>query len=297
MTNRSSPFDAFIPSPENPPVAPDFTVATNSSLPILAEANPSVLENDCWNKIGVKGDRSCSELSKYVHCRNCPVFTAAGQRLFERKPPAGHLAEWTKRLAEPEAAIERGTISVLVFRIGDEWLAADISLLVEIAELRPIHTIPHRSNSVLAGLVNIRGELPLCVSLGGLLGIEMQYPLLMAKSATKKTVREFEEVDFAAADLSNVKHPPGRAARATEATNARISARLMLMTRQGQRWAFQVDEVEGVSRFTSADLTNVPSTVSGSIASFSKGVFWHNDRRIGFLDEVRLFDTLARSLS
>ena len=297
MTTRSSPFDAFIPSPENPPVAPDFTVATNSSLPILAEANPAVLENDCWNKIGVKGDRSCPELSKYVHCRNCPVFTAAGQRLFERKPPAGHLAEWTKRLAEPEAAIERGTISVLVFRVGDEWLAADIGLLVEIAELRPIHTIPHRSNSVLAGLVNIRGELPLCVSLGGLLGIEMQYPLLMAKSAIRKPARDPDDPEVANVELSSVKHPSGRAVRALEGTNARVSARLMLMTRQGQRWAFQVDEVEGVSRFTSADLTNVPSTVSGSIASFSKGVFWHNDRRIGFLDEVRLFDTLARSLT
>ncbi len=297
MTTRSSPFDAFIPSPEHPPVAPDFTVATNSSLPILAEANLSVLENDCWNKIGVKGNSTCPELPKYVHCRNCPVFTAAGQRLFERKPPAGHLAEWTKRLAEPEAAIERGTISVLVFRIGDEWLAADIGLLVEIAELRPIHKIPHRSNSVLAGLVNIRGELPLCVSLGGLLGIEMQYPLLMAKSAIKKPVREPEEQEFADTDLSSVKHQYGRATRASEATNARVTARLMLMTRQDQRWAFQVDEVEGVTRFTSADLTNVPSTVSGSVASFSKGVFWQNDRRIGFLDESRLFGTLARSLS
>lgn len=297
MTIRSSPFDAFIPSPENPPVAPDFTVATNSSLPILAEAIPSVLENDCWNKIGVKGDRSCPELLKYVHCRNCPVFTAAGQRLFERKPPAGHLAEWTKRLAEPETAIERGTISVLVFRVGDEWLAADIGLLVEIAELRPIHTIPHRSNSVLAGLVNIRGELPLCVSLGGLLGIEMQYPLLMAKSAIKKTVRESEDSDFANTDLLSVKHPSARAARASEGTNVRVTARLMLMSRQGQRWAFQVDEVEGVTRFTSADLTNVPSTVSGSVASFSKGVFRHNDRRIGYLDESRLFDTLARNLT
>ncbi len=297
MTIRSSPFDAFIPSPESPPVAPDFTVATNSSLPILAEAVPSVLENDCWNKIGVKGDRSCPELSKYVHCRNCPVFTAAGQRLFERKPPDGHLAEWTKRLAEPESAIERGTISVLVFRVGDEWLAADIGLLVEIAELRPIHTIPHRSNSVLVGLVNIRGELPLCVSLGGLLGIEMQYPLLMAKSALRKTARDPEDPEAVNLDLSSVKHPVGRAARATQGTNARVSARLMLMTRQRQRWAFQVDEIEGVTRFTSADQTNVPSTVSESIASFSKGVFWHNDRRIGFLDEVRLFDTLARSLT
>lgn len=61
------------------------------------------------------------------------------------------------RLAEPEVAIEQGTFSVLVFRVGEEWMAADIALLVEIGEMRPIHTIPHRTNEILSGLVNIRG--------------------------------------------------------------------------------------------------------------------------------------------
>ena len=32
--------------------------------------------NDCWNRIGVRGDRSCPELKQYVHCRNCPVYSA-----------------------------------------------------------------------------------------------------------------------------------------------------------------------------------------------------------------------------
>ena len=259
MMNRSSPFDAFIPSPENPPVAPDFTIA-----------NLTVLENDCWNKIGVTGDRSCPELLKHVHCRNCPVFTSAGQRLFERDLPAGHLAEWTRRLAEPEIVAERGTVSVLIFRVGEEWLAIDIGLLVEIGELRPIHTIPNRSNEVLVGLVSIRGELELCISVGGLLGIKMQYPPNIAKSSTAES-RHVADRD-------------------------RITARLMVVSRAGRRWVFQVDEVEGVSRFTPAELTNVPSTVSGS-ASFAKGVFWRDERRIGFLDEVRLFETFERSLT
>lgn len=259
IMTRSSPFDATNPSS-------DFTIANGSDLPIVGEANHTVLTNDCWNQIGVTGDRSCPELQKHVHCRNCPVFTNAGQRLFEREPPAEYLAEWTKRLAEPEVTAERDNLSVLIFRVGEEWLAFDIGLLIEIAEPRPIHTLPQRSNEILTGLVNIRGELELCVSLSGLLGTQ---PTSLPRPL-----------------------PHGRGSE-----EARVTARLMLVSREGQRWVFQVDEVEGVARFSPTDVTNVPATVSGAAASFAKGVFWNHDRRIGYLDESRIFDTLERSLT
>ncbi|MFM9961437.1 MAG: chemotaxis protein CheW [Planctomycetaceae bacterium] len=297
---RSSPFDACIPSP-------DFTIANRSDLPILGEANRSKLENDCWNQIGVTGDRSCPELQKHVHCRNCPVFTAAGQRLFEREPPAVYLAEWTKRLAEPEVVAERDTISVLIFRVGEEWLAFDIGLLVEIAEPRPIHTLPQRSNEILAGLVNIRGELELCVSLGGLLGIEPNALASGVRNALASGRRQTEPNALASGvsdvglfqdgvfqGASSIRGP--RLAPSAHSAQ-RVTARLMLVSREGQRWVLQVDEVEGVARFTPAEVTNVPATVSGSAASFSKSVFWHRDRRIGFLDEARIFDSLERSLT
>lgn len=305
---RSNPFNAFLPSPDHSPLAPDFSVTTNSDLPILAEASPVMIDNDCWNRVGVKGDRSCPELTKYVHCRNCPVFTAAGQRLFEREPPPGHLTEWTKRLAEPEAVVEQGTVSVLVFRIGEEWLAADIALLVEIGELRPIHTIPHRTNEILIGLVNIRGELELCVSLGGLLGIKSEFPPQIAAADRLLTARESAELkqEDISADLGlhSVAVPSARPLRTKPdsekprtGSDTRNTARLMVVSRNGKRWVFQVDEVEGVTRFSPADLTNVPSTVTEASTSFTKGVFSQQDRRIGFLDEARLFETLERSLT
>ena len=34
---------------------------------------------DCWNTIGVSGDRSCPELNTHIHCRSCPVFAAAAR--------------------------------------------------------------------------------------------------------------------------------------------------------------------------------------------------------------------------
>ena len=45
--------------------------------------------DDCWNRIGISGDRSCPELVQHVLCRNCPVFEAgAGVLRSPRRPRA-----------------------------------------------------------------------------------------------------------------------------------------------------------------------------------------------------------------
>ena len=94
---------------------------------------------DCWNRIGVSGDRSCPELGKVVHCHNCPVFSAAGRCILDAPPPRGYLEEWTARLAEPEEEAAGTLESVLVFRLGEEWLALAVAVLVEVLPLRSIH--------------------------------------------------------------------------------------------------------------------------------------------------------------
>ncbi|AMV27879.1 CheW-like domain protein [Gemmata sp. SH-PL17] len=126
--------------------------------------------DQCWNRIGVRGDRSCPELEKVTHCNNCPVFAAAGRRFLDAPSPPGYLDEWTQRLAVREEVREGDESSVLVFRLGDEWLALPVAVLVEVTRPRPLHRIPHRGG-LLAGLVNIRGELHLCVRLDLILGV------------------------------------------------------------------------------------------------------------------------------
>ena len=56
---------------------------------------------DCWNRIGVNGDRTCPELEEHVHCRNCPVFAGAARGFFDRRAPEGYLAEWAELLGRP----------------------------------------------------------------------------------------------------------------------------------------------------------------------------------------------------
>jgi chemotaxis-related protein WspD len=124
----------------------------------------------CWNRIGVRGDRSCPELVEYIHCNNCPVFAAAGRRFLDTPTPPGYLDEWTTTLAARDEEREGDEASVLVFRIGEEWLALPVAVLVEVTRPAPVHRVPHRGG-LLAGVVNIRGELHLCVRLDLLLGV------------------------------------------------------------------------------------------------------------------------------
>jgi chemotaxis-related protein WspD len=220
------------------------------------------VSDGCWSRIGVQGDRSCPKLPQAVHCRNCPIFSAAGEQLFEREAPPEYLDEWTRRLAEVDAAAPMDTRSLLVFRVGAEWLALDVRSIVEVVEPRRIHRVPHRTDRLVLGVVNIRGELQLCVSLSELLGIEPA------------------ERDG----------PPG------PASSAASRERLLVAEHEGNRWVFPVDGVEGVHRVPADALTNLPHTVEKSPRSYSRAVFSHGDKRVGLLAEGRLFQALERTV-
>jgi len=125
--------------------------------------------NDCWNQIGVTGDRSCEELNSYMHCHNCPVYSAAGRGLLEREVPPEYLKQWTEILSETstQQVGEKtklalvGTsevISLIIFRIGVELFSIPVRLLQEVTPTCVIHTLPHHTNELFLGLVNIRGE-------------------------------------------------------------------------------------------------------------------------------------------
>jgi chemotaxis-related protein WspD len=219
----------------------------------------SVVENDCWNRIGISGDRSCPELHTHIHCRNCPVFESAANAFFDRPAPEGYLDEWVRELADPCYDTDSKHLSVLIFRLGNEWLALATGAVVEVTSPRPVHVIPHRSSDVLVGMVNLRGKIELMVALSALLGIEP----------------------------SDVKNDP------SEMPAVIGGARLVVIRKEAITWVFEADEVPGVRRFPQNVLMNVPSTLANPEGSFSQSVIpWHN-RSVGFLDENRLFSALG----
>jgi chemotaxis-related protein WspD len=247
-------------------------------------------QGDCWNRIGVRGDRSCPELAQYVHCQNCPVFAAAGRRFLDAPTPPGYLDEWTERLAAPAEEAAADLEGVLVFRLADEWLALSVHALVEVTTPRPVHRVPHRGG-LLAGLVNVRGELCLCVHLARLLGVEQKAAEpsgAVASAPSRNGPRALPLANGVAGD-----GPPPTAEKARPAASA---ARLLVVRRDEERWVFPVDAVEKVVRVPRGEVGRPPATVGRAVAHLARGVFaWHG-RPVGLLDDARLFEALRGRL-
>ncbi|MCE9630609.1 MAG: chemotaxis protein CheW [Planctomycetia bacterium] len=222
---------------------------------------------ECWRIIGVSGDRSCPELQAFIHCRNCPVLADAARTFFDRDAPEGYLDSWRAILEEPTAQAEQADTSVLVFRVDREWLALPSAALVEVTASRTLHTVPHRTGTALAGLVNIRGQLQLCVSLHKILGLS--------------------------GGPAGGSPPTGEPAEGTP--------RLIVVERTApqstERWVLGVDDVAGVHRVGRGDLRPVPSTVSQAAARCSSALFEWQERTVALLDESRLFDALRDMVS
>ena len=247
----------------------------------------------CWNQIGTSGDGSCPELRTHIHCRNCPVFASAARTFFSRPAPAGYLEEWTCWLAESpgtndsescrsiasdEQDLDRDLVSVLVFRLGPEWLAFRTQTVTEVTLPRPVHRIPHRSSKILIGLVNLRGQLQLCVSLHGLLGVDIP--------------------DGPSHDgsISHLPRPPVTDGKVVASTPLTISPgpRLVVLRDQdrSETWIFAAEEVLGVHRLSRSQLRGVPSSLANPDVSFSQAILSWKDRSVAFLDEQRVFAAL-----
>jgi chemotaxis-related protein WspD len=225
----------------------------------------------CWNRIGVQGDQSCPKLAEAIHCRNCAVFADAGQRLFQREAPPEYLEERTRQLAEVEEPAAADLQSLLVFRVGPEWLAIDARAVIEVVEPRTVHRVPHRTDRLLLGLVNIRGELHLCISLRELLGIEPAEQV--ARDCPDFRIGENGTVPFSA---------------------TKPKQRLLVVALGADPWVFPVDEVEGVHRISAAAMEDLPHTVQKSSKYYSQAIFSHKDDRIGVLSESRLSQALEK---
>jgi len=218
-------------------------------------ANPSI--DPCWNRIGVSGNGSCPELATHVHCRNCPVFCSAGRELLDCQAPEEYVSEWTNFLAQEKEDLSAGKESAVIFRLGPEWLALPVQLFKEVTPVRVIHRLPHRSNSILLGIVNIRGEIRLCVSLKGVLGID----------------DEPEEPDG----------------------GSRIYKRMAVVEKERDHWVIPIDEIHGIHRYNHAELRKVPVTIAKAAVKFTSGMLPWQGKSVGFLDDELLFYSLRRS--
>ncbi|MFL9932671.1 chemotaxis protein CheW [Paraburkholderia sp. RL18-103-BIB-C] len=227
--------------------------------------------DDCWNRIGVRGDSSCERLAEYVRCLNCPVFETAAARLLEQPIPLVDLSRHDLRAPahqqrDGQAAGESSSESFLVFRIGAEWLALPTPIFKRIVQTRSIHTLPHRQHRAVLGVVNVQGELLVCLSLAHLLGFE---------GGTNAGTAARDEGD--------------------ERTRHDLP-RLLVVSRGEEHAVFPVDQVDGVHRLAPATFCAAPATLSQAAAAHTRAVAPWRGLSVGVLDADALFDTLNRSL-
>jgi chemotaxis-related protein WspD len=211
--------------------------------------------DDCWNRIGIHGDRSCPLLEEHIHCRNCSVYSAAATRLLDRY---SLVQDHREQAHVTELQRDIKTRSVLVFRLGEEWLGLATRCLSEVAPLQAIHSLPHQRSRALLGVANVRGALVACISLVELLGLD-------SNSATSSTTR--------------------------------IMPRMLILAANGGPVVVPVDEVEGIHAMDERELNNASASGTHANARFTHGVLQWKDRSLRLLDEEQLLSAVHRSLT
>ena len=259
--------NADFPEAESPPPASHDSSFSLAPLPSPLDTLPAAQTSfiapsqlqDCWNRIGVTGDHTCSQLQQVIHCQNCPVYSAAGRSLLERTAPPGYLEDWQQVLGESKAeprtlAIEAEpgsslTQTLIIFRLGQETLAFPVALLQRVMAPEVIHRVPHRQNSVLLGLVNVRGEILLCLSLAALLNI---------------------------------------AATPNPSAQTLAKARWLVMGEADQPWVTPVDEIYGIHRVQTPSLEAPPIVVTQTTVAYTRGIVSWQGGKATVLDGDRL---------
>jgi chemotaxis-related protein WspD len=240
---------------ERAAVAASMDTASNSALESTATAVDA-----CWSRIGVSGDRSCAQLEQHVHCRNCPVQSAAARSLLERPAPEDYRRDWTVHFAQPTPSLDSPMSSVVIFRLGPERFALPTKSCLEVSTARQIHSLPLRSDGVLLGVASVRGELVVCVSLSALLSV-----------AT-----------------------PGHTDSADPVSAPK---RLLVMGCPEGPIAFLADEVLSVYRHRVEDSKPPPATVAQARVRFTKGVLTWNGHTVGILDDESLRRAINRRIA
>ncbi|MGH8355791.1 MAG: chemotaxis protein CheW [Pseudomonas sp.] len=213
--------------------------------------------DDCWNRIGVRGDKSCPLLVEHVHCRNCPVYAAAAIHLLDRYALQQDDGEPSQDAPEQTPAEAGGiTCSLLIFRLGEEWLGLATRTLVEVAPLCPIHALPHPRSRALLGVANVRGALVACLSLVELLGLD-----------------------------------------ASAAAAERALPRMLIIAGAGGHLLVPVDEVAGIQSLDAGSMAAAAQTSGLTAGKCSRGVVQWRGRSIRLLDEEQLLLAMTRSLA
>lgn len=216
----------------------------------------------CWNSIGVWGRERprCPLLEQMIHCRNCEKYITAGRRALDRPLPQDYVQEWTRVLAQPRSFKDKTHLSLIIFRLGDEWFSLPVNYLEHVEMSRSIHSIPHGGAQLIKGLVNVAGEVKACYSLGKLLGID--------KSVLHESMQR-----------------------------TAVYQGVVVLKKGKSSFVFPVTEIRELTRISLDQLKAIPATVPLVASGYLLGIFQYADLNIGHLDADLIIAGFERGVS
>lgn len=221
----------------------------------LLQSQPAV--DDCWNRIGVFGDKRCERLERHIHCRNCEVYGAAAIALLDRY--GSSLERDADDYGQGEAQEPTGERrSLLIFRLGEQWLAIATRCLAEVMPVSPIHSLPHRKSTGLLGVTNVRGTLVACLSLSELLDLETDD---------------------------------------SRQNGQRVIPRMLILESGSGPLVVPVDEVSGIQKIPLARISNAKQDDKRTISRFTAGVLQWRGQSITLLNDEQLLQNMIGSLA
>ncbi|MFK8183750.1 MAG: chemotaxis protein CheW [Phormidesmis sp.] len=213
------------------------------------------------------------KLEKQLENKNSPrpkpTDTIKATALLQRTIPDSYRTQQTAQIAETTTQHRPSTalFTALIFRLGREWLALPAAICQQILSPVASHTLPQRSNSTLLGVVNVRGQLLLKVSLLEILGLPSRPALAssaLTSTASEQTFRGYRRMIVAEKMLDGCLDV----------------------------WAFEVDELYGVHSLSAEEFQPAATGISAVSSACTRHVFsWHN-QQVNVLDDTKLFNAL-----
>lgn len=204
-------------------------------------------------------DRPKKQLTKHQE----QVAEDFSTRLLERPPQKEYRVMWSDLLKKDKSLVtSEAEASLVLFGLGHEWVGINTMCLYEITECRKIHTVPNTRSQILRGVVNLKGQIRLCINLHKLLGIDV------ASAESEETL---------AGQSSHLQYP-----------------RMLAINRFNEIWVFAVESVWGVINYNQNDLIPVPVNVTKSSANYFKGILSWEKKNVSVLDEELVFESLRR---
>ncbi len=185
------------------------------------------------------------------------------EKLLNREPDSSYVSMWEDLLRRiKNAPPEHPEGSVILFRLGMEWLGLSTKLVEQVLDVRSVHTVPSCRSKIFLGVINVGGQLRLCVALHKLLDIPSTADHKLPEVHVKGLARRYR--------------------------------RMVAIRRGVEVWVFPVDEIYGVVNCNFNALDNIPVTVSKSTANYLHGLLSWKEQGVGVIDGELLFESLRR---